>query len=123
VPPYPSHGRRQQVSIDGGTDPAWARNGNELFYLSLIPSTPGQADVYRVMAVPMTTGPRLTFGVARVLFHMRYRLTEPVRGYDVTPDGRRFLIVEAKDRPPIKATQMILAQNWVEELKRLVPTK
>jgi hypothetical protein len=26
------------------------------------------------------------------------------------------------ERPPIKPTQMILVQNWFEELKRLVPT-
>lgn len=45
------------------------------------------------------------------------------RTYDVTPDGRRFLMVEEKERPPIKATQMILVQNWFEELKRLVPTR
>jgi len=45
------------------------------------------------------------------------------RGYDVTPDGKRFLVVDAGERAPIKATEMILIQNWTEELKRLVPAK
>lgn len=46
----------------------------------------------------------------------------PIREYDVTPDGRRFLLLH-EDRPPIKVTEMILVQNWVEELKKRVPTK
>jgi hypothetical protein len=72
------------------------------------------------MAVPVTPGPSLTFGVPRILFQRTGISTTPIRGYDVTPDGRRFLMVETKERPPIKATQMILVQNWVEELKRRV---
>ena len=45
------------------------------------------------------------------------------RAYDVTRDGKRLLAVQEKDRPPIKVTEMILVQNWIEELKRRVPTK
>ena len=45
------------------------------------------------------------------------------RPYDVTADGQRFLVVESKDRPPIKVTDMILVQNWFSELKRIVPVK
>jgi len=57
------------------------------------------------------------------LFQGRYGGAVPLRGYDVTPDGRRFLMVQSKERPPIKVTQMILVQHWVEELKRLAPAK
>ncbi len=32
VQPYPGPGPRQQVSTDGGTAPAWARDARELFY-------------------------------------------------------------------------------------------
>jgi hypothetical protein len=44
--------------------------------------------------------------------------------YDVSPDGQRFLMIknaeaEAKVSPP----QIIVVQNWDQELKRLVPTK
>ena len=43
--------------------------------------------------------------------------------YDVVPDGWRFLMI--KDVSPDKAAapQLILVQNWFEELKRKVPTK
>jgi len=44
--------------------------------------------------------------------------------YDVTPDGRRFLMMKestAGDRshPP----NMVIVLNWHEELKRRVPTQ
>ena len=37
--------------------------------------------------------------------------------YDVTPDGERFLMVENSDD-----FRIVIVQNWIEELKRLVPT-
>ena len=120
VQPYPGPGPRQQVSIDGGIAPAWSGDGKELFYLNAVPSTGGQATAHRLMAVPVTPGPSLTFGVPRILFQRQGGGSTPIRGYDVTADGLRFLMVEVKERPPIKATQMILVQNWVEELKRRV---
>jgi hypothetical protein len=45
-----------------------------------------------------------------------------VRSYDVAPDSR-FLMVRDVERPPLKPTNIILVQNWFEELKRLVPMK
>jgi hypothetical protein len=44
-----------------------------------------------------------------------------LRGYDVTPDGQRFLMVQERERPPITPTQVVLVQNWFEELRRRVP--
>jgi hypothetical protein len=40
--------------------------------------------------------------------------------YDVTLDGQRFVMVDASEsEPPPK--EIILVQNWFEEVKRLVP--
>ena len=44
------------------------------------------------------------------------------RPYNVTPDGR-FVVIQG-DRTEVSggsASNMILVQNWFEELKRLVP--
>jgi hypothetical protein len=41
--------------------------------------------------------------------------------YDVTPDGRRFLMV--RDDDDVESTRIVVVLNWSEELKRLVPTK
>ena len=36
--------------------------------------------------------------------------------------GQRFLMVKTGERKPQAATELILVQNWFEELKSLVPT-
>jgi hypothetical protein len=44
------------------------------------------------------------------------------RAYDVSPDGKRFLVVippREKADPP----DVVVVQHWDEELKRLVPVK
>ncbi len=46
----------------------------------------------------------------------------PIRAYDLSLDGQRFLMVKLEQRKPTPVTEMILVQNWFEELKRLVPT-
>ena len=45
-----------------------------------------------------------------------------IRAWDLSPDGKRFLMVKNEERKPQPVTEMILVQNWFEELKRLVPT-
>jgi hypothetical protein len=47
----------------------------------------------------------------------------PLGPYEITPDGQRFLMVQEVERPQARVSQMVLVQNWVEELKRLAPTK
>jgi hypothetical protein len=39
--------------------------------------------------------------------------------FDVSPDGQRLLMVKLDERKPQPVTEMILVQNWFEELKRL----
>jgi len=44
--------------------------------------------------------------------------------YDITPDGQRFLMIKnpsGSDQPA--PPSLIVVQNWVEELTRLVPTR
>ncbi len=104
----------QQVSRGGGTRPLWARDGRELFYLN-----PGG----RLMAVSVRTDPSLDFGNPDIVFEQTYYSTFAGRTYDVSPDGERFLMIKeggAGDETP--AVELTLVQNWLDELKRLVPT-
>ena len=57
-----------------------------------------------------------------MLFEGGYTSSPTIRVYDVAPDGR-FLMVLDVERPPMKATHMILVQNWFDEVKRHVPAK
>jgi serine/threonine-protein kinase len=122
VQPFPDLGSRHQISTDGGTAPAWSRDGRELFYTTTT-TVGGQASVTRMMVVAVTSTPTFVASPPRMLFEGRYGATAIVRPYDVRPDGQRFLMVKQKDRAPIFVSQMILVQNWLEELKARVPTK
>jgi dipeptidyl aminopeptidase/acylaminoacyl peptidase len=122
VQPYPGPGPRQQVSTDGGIGPAWSRDGRELFYTTP-QSFGGQATSTKMMVVAVSLRPTFTAGNPRMLFQGRYGATALIRAYDVTSDGRRFLMVQQKERPAVNAADMILVQNWSEELKARVPTK
>ena len=122
VQPYPALDRRVQVSIDGGVEPVWRRDGREMYYLQDVSN--GGALKVRVMAVPVTTTPAFSAGTPRVLFEGPFRIDGgSFRNYDVTADGQRFVLVQEVERPPARVSQMVLVQNWVEELKQRVPVK
>ena len=65
----------------------------------------------------------LAFGKPSALFKGPYQMNDPARGYDVTADGQGFVMIQGGDRPTDVITQLIVVQNWHEELKRLVPTQ
>ena len=116
VQPYPGPGGKWQVSIDGGTEPVWSRNGRELFYRS------GS----RMMVVETTMQPSFSAGKPRMLFEGPYFTTAfPTMtvSYDVSADGQRFLVVKATEAASRSAEQINVVLNWFEELKRRVPTK
>jgi hypothetical protein len=48
----------------------------------------------------------------------------PRAQYDVTPDGKRFLMLPAGPSTDTGAERrIVIVQNWFEELKRLAPLK
>jgi eukaryotic-like serine/threonine-protein kinase len=111
VQPYPGPGGKWQISTEGGTEPVWNPNGRELFYRS--------GD--KMMAVDIATQPSFTAGKPRMLFEGRYE-PGPVQldNYDVSPDGRRFLMLKANEQAQT-AAQINVVLNWFEELKQKVP--
>ena len=119
---FPEAGRRELVSIDGGAQPMWARDGRALFYRAS-----GPARMMRMMMVDVTLGEPFTVGRPRVLWEApsaRYPGGTGGRTYDLSPDGRRFLMTLQRDptpQPPV--THIALVQHWFEELNRLVPAK
>ena len=111
VQPYPGPGGEYQISTDGGTEPVWNPKGQELFYRS--------GD--RMMAVEVTTQPSFSLGKPRMLFQGSYVTTLGTYPfYDVSSDGERFLMLKPTERIT-SLTQIVVVQNWFEELKRLVP--
>ena len=119
--PFPNVDERLwQISTSGGTRPLWAPGGGELFYLTeqglMSVSIPND------LAVPPGT-PQLVFegtycgmGDTCVAGQGMGRRT-----YDVATDGQRFLMIKQTLETGDTAPRIILVQNWLEELKRLVP--
>jgi hypothetical protein len=52
-----------------------------------------------------------------------YGLQSLTRGYSVTADGQKFYLTQVKERPSVRATHMVLVENWAEEVKRRVPPR
>ena len=121
VEPYPGPGPIIQIPTEGGGAPAWARNGEELFYSRFIEGDPeGKTEMW---SVDVTEGTELRVGQPRLLFRTeRMRNSAATRSYDVTPDGQRFLIVVPEERVLPEFTEVHLVVNWFEELNRLAPT-
>ena len=114
VQPFPGPGPRVLVSTNGGSAPAWRGDGRELYYYW--PRTDRNA--IGVYVVPVTfAGSMLTVGAPQLLFEGNFSTTFPARGYDVTPDGQRFLFVRHLEPPPPPPGQLVLVENFAEELK------
>jgi serine/threonine protein kinase len=108
VEPFPGTGEKRQVSPDGGSEPRWRRDGNELFYL---------ASNERLMSVPVPGGNAFNAGSPQRLFDARVPLTgNPYRSnYAVTADGKQFLVNTRIDtaQAPIN-----IVVNWPALLRR-----
>lgn len=112
---FPEGDRKLRVSVDGGLYPQWSRDGRELFYQS--------PDGSQLMTVSVHNNSGLSFGEPRVLFEGPYlRSLDGGLSYAVSPDASRFLMVRKSNIHPLRSTELVVVQNWFEELKRLVPT-
>ena len=112
IRPYQRPGQRITASVDGGREPVWARNG-EVFYRSLT----GE----KMFAVSVKTAPALTVGAPLPLFQGRYFVApsgSPRAQYDVTADGRRFLMIA--ETPTAGATphqsRVVVVQHWFDDV-------
>jgi serine/threonine protein kinase len=112
VASYPNLAEKVVVSARGGTMPAWSPGGKELFYR--------QGLAMMAVQVELVGGRRFQGSTPKVLF------SDPsligVGGdlsFDVTRDGRRFLMVKGFDASSTQ--QFVVVHNWFEELKRREP--
>jgi hypothetical protein len=109
VQTFPPAGGKWQISTNGGYNPEWRGDGNELFYVS--------ADK-KIMAVEVK-GEGTTFerGVPKALFDLRIPNFFDIRArFAVTADGQKFLInnfVGDNSSAPIA-----IVLNWTADLKK-----
>ena len=108
VRPFPrASDNKWTVSQGGGVAPRW--RGKELFYIS--------ADS-KMMAVDVTTNPMFKPGIPKALFQapiLGGAIARHVIRYDVTADGKKFLINSAAAEGPSPITVVL---NWKALLKK-----
>ncbi len=114
VRPFPGPGGKWQISSNSGTNPIWSRDGKQLFYVS--------ANHEEYWVVDIRTDGHFSAGKPRLLFKSKdFVLGEPTHTWDISPDGQHFLMAKFGERKPNPVREMILVQNWFEEVKRLAP--
>ena len=103
---------RVQISKNGGSQPRFSANGQELFYLT---------NDGRMMAVAITGhGAAFEHGEAKELFktHTLLPTVEVRYDYDVSRDGQRFLIATILDGPHAAPPVPTIVLNWMAALRK-----
>jgi Tol biopolymer transport system component len=102
IRPFPGPGGKRQVSISGGSFPRWRRDGKELYYLTT-------ENMIMVCDIALKDA-MVDVSNVRSLFEL------PSFVYDVSADGKRFLVAapyETQNQAPLT-----LIVNWDAELKK-----
>jgi hypothetical protein len=106
--PFPGPGGRTPVSSAGGGSPTWSRTGRELFFV----------EGRQMMVAEIVPGSEMRVGVPRRLFEGAF-VWERAGNFDVSVDGRRFLMIEAEQGELAGEARVVL--NWFSDLRRLAP--
>jgi serine/threonine-protein kinase len=110
---FPELGGRVQVSLAGGSEPVWNRNGHELFYRG------SSAKGAQIVAAKVQTAPTFQVLSRTPLFQAeQYETAVPHANYDVDPSGKRFVMVRHRG-----SSEIILVQNWAAQLEQEKPRR
>ena len=102
--PFPGPGELYPVSIGGGNSPVWSRDGRTIFF------TNGN----QLLAASVTTSPAFSVTARAVLFSGDYSGNAGHAPFDVSPDGKSFLMLR-----PVAANseEIVVIPNWAAELR------
>ena len=103
---FPGGGSRVQLSIDGGREAVWSRDGSRVFYRAL--------DGW-MMAAHVVRGATLQVTRRERLFDASsYHSNQFLKMYDVGHDGR-FLMLKYEDAGG--RTDVVIIRNWVQQVR------
>ncbi len=106
VRPHPGPGAPVRVSPKGGIEPAWSRNGRELFYIDV--------QARQLMAVATQAATEFRFSPPAALFSTAaFVIAQQPPSYDVASDGR-FLMIDAASREPVGSRPLTVVVNWAD---------
>jgi len=99
---FPEPAGKVQVSLDGGLEARWSRDGRELYYRN--------GD--RMMAARVVTTPTFSVQNRGELFRGNFTSFPFHAQYDVTPDGR-FIMTQG----PASSAALVVVLNWFDQLR------
>ena len=105
---FPEGGGKHRISPRGGRQVTWSRDGKTLFY--------GEGET--LIAVPVSTRKGFSAGAPRPLFEHSGFGSFSGANYDVSPDGKRFLVIEAAGEQEDKPPSIRVVENWIEEHRK-----
>jgi serine/threonine-protein kinase len=111
VRPFPeTHDRRFQVSTNGGTEPRWSSTGTEIFFRD--------GDGWMTAAAVATTPDFMVTSRERLFDATGYRSNVGAPAYDVTADGRHFVMVQTMGTEQTGEVELIRVRNWFDEVRQ-----
>lgn len=103
VQPLPGPGGRVQVSIAGGSEPVWSRDGRRLYY----------RDNQNFHVATVRADPIFSIVSRAVLFRDEFvKAPLPHANYDVTPAGDGLIVLKAS-----QSAQVVVAHDWIAEIR------
>jgi Tol biopolymer transport system component len=105
VRPFPDGAGRWQISLNGGEQPRWRGDSGEIYYVE------GRT----LMAAQLRPGSQVEVVDREPLFSHPTAFQARGHNYDVTRDGKRFVIVETIQEPP--PARIRIVQNWFERFR------
>jgi serine/threonine-protein kinase len=115
VQAFPNKGAKHVVSNSGGFCPVWSGNGRELFY---------RTNDQRIMVVTYSVkGDSFAADKPRLWTDKRLANIMAIRNFDITPDGKRFVVLMPAegDEERRAQNQVTFLLNFFDELRRRVP--
>jgi serine/threonine-protein kinase len=104
VQAFPAGGAQVQVSVAGGSEPLWSRDGRRLFY----------RDGRSIQAAHVDGSSGFTVLRREVLLSDEYMSAQaPHANYDVSLDGTRLLMVKS-----IRESSIQVVYGWLGEVRR-----
>ena len=103
VRPFLGPGQPVQISRDGGNEEIWSRDGRTIYYRA-----------GRTMTAATVSESPLAVVATRPVFAGVYLTDGGFTNYDLSPDGKHFLMLQSVDRQ----AETILVYNWAAELRK-----
>ncbi|MEK7403171.1 MAG: protein kinase, partial [Gemmatimonadota bacterium] len=115
VRPFPdTKVAKRQVSVNGGTIARWSRSGRELFFAD---------NSATIWSVPVPPGPVFSPGIPKQLFSATPYGPITLFPFDVSHDDKRFLFTRPVGSQSPRSDELIVVENFAEELRAKVRRK